>query len=610
MRIDRLEVAGGFLDGLEVNFEEGLNVLIGARGAGKTSALELIRFALGLPAITEEAGEQAHDQALAVLGDGTVTLYCSVGGDPLVFTRTGFDEAPTASRSYRAGMPLIVSQNEIEEIGLDPQGRREILDRLIDPSQRAEMEGISLADVASLERRLERQGEEREEVAEEAERVGELSDSLREAEKKQKSSTVALKKLEKLQVEVAKLSDELGQVRAAAESYRKAAEEIEEWAAELRETQVERSLSELASAAIEAQVVKRLAKAEGLVGKAIGELKAAEELAVGAAVEANANATRLQKDLAKKTERLEKLQEGAGKIGRRVSALRQELKVVAAQEKRVKQLDKDIAKLVEQRDGLLDQAESAAEARYRVRKACADQLTERFNSRIEVRVDKSGELRAYEAALIELLQGSNLRYKNLAAKMAKKVSPRELAQAVEAEDPKRLAKLCGIPEDRARRLLAHLEGRSLAPLLLAPLEDSVDFALLDGQGYKLTSNLSMGQRCTVVLPMLLAEEREAIVLDQPEDHLDNAFIVETLVSAIRERSAGSQVIVATHNANIPVLGEARQVIVLASDGRRGFVTSVGDLNAEASVEAITTLMEGGRKAFARRAKFYDDHPDG
>ncbi len=95
---DRLEVAGGFLDGLEVNFEEGLNVLIGARGAGGALALELIRFALGLPAITEEAGEQAHDQALAVLGDGTVTLYCSVGGDPLVFTRTGFDEAPTASR--------------------------------------------------------------------------------------------------------------------------------------------------------------------------------------------------------------------------------------------------------------------------------------------------------------------------------------------------------------------------------------------------------------------------------------------------------------------------------------------------------------------------------
>ena len=68
----------------------------------------------------------------------------------------------------------------------------------------------------------------------------------------------------------------------------------------------------------------------------------------------------------------------------------------------------------------------------------------------------------------------------------------------------------------------------------------------------------MGQRCTVVLPLLLAEPRESILLDQPEDHLDNAFIVDTLVTAIRERSRNGQALVATHNANIPVLGGAER----------------------------------------------------
>jgi AAA domain len=72
MRIDRLEISGGFLDGLEIDFEDGLNVLIGARGAGKTSVIELIRFALAIPAKTEEAAEDARRQAVAVLGDGTV----------------------------------------------------------------------------------------------------------------------------------------------------------------------------------------------------------------------------------------------------------------------------------------------------------------------------------------------------------------------------------------------------------------------------------------------------------------------------------------------------------------------------------------------------------
>ena len=117
----------------------------------------------------------------------------------------------------------------------------------------------------------------------------------------------------------------------------------------------------------------------------------------------------------------------------------------------------------------------------------------------------------------------------------------------------------------------------------------------------------MGQRCTVVLPLLLAESRDAVLLDQPEDHLDNAFIVDTLVEAVRERARTGQVIVATHNANIPVLGDAQQVVVMASDGRHGFVTTLAPLEDDAAVEAITTLMEGGREAFARRAEFYRRH---
>ena len=79
---------------------------------------------------------------------------------------------------------------------------------------------------------------------------------------------------------------------------------------------------------------------------------------------------------------------------------------------------------------------------------------------------------------------------------------------------------------------------------------------------------------------------------------------------MRERAVTGQVIVATHNANIPVLGNAAEVVVLASDGRRGFVRAAAPLDDDDSVEAITTLMEGGREAFARRAAFYTAHDHG
>ena len=223
-----------------------------------------------------------------------------------------------------------------------------------------------------------------------------------------------------------------------------------------------------------------------------------------------------------------------------------------------------------------------------------------------MRVDKSGEYSAYESALVSVLQGSNLQYKSLAAELASKMSPRELVASVESGDHETIVKATGISNDRAVRLVAHSAQQSESELLLASLDDSVDFALLDGQDYKTTSRLSMGQRCTVVLPLLLAEERDAILLDQPEDHLDNAFIVETLVEAARERAETGQVIVATHNANIPVLGE-ELVVVMGSDGRRGFIRVAAPLDADTSVEAITTLMEGGREVFARRAAFYDEH---
>jgi len=142
--------------------------------------------------------------------------------------------------------------------------------------------------------------------------------------------------------------------------------------------------------------------------------------------------------------------------------------------------------------------------------------------------------------------------------------------------------------------------------MTAPVEDAVELALLDGKEYKKTERLSTGQRCTAVLPILLQHMERPVILDQPEDHLDGAFIVETLVKAIVGRRSASQLIVSTHNPNIPVLGNACRVTLLGSNGQRGFEVHSGDLDDAGVVDAITSVMEGGRKAFQTRANFYAD----
>src|SRR5207249_9006076 len=116
------------------------------------------------------------------------------------------------------------------------------------------------------------------------------------------------------------------------------------------------------------------------------------------------------------------------------------------------------------------------------------------------------------------------------------------------------------------------------------------------------AELTRGQKCTSLLPLLLARTRNPLVIDQPEDNLDNHFIYETVVESIQRLKKKRQMIFITHNANIPVLAEADLVIVMNSDGKIGFVEKSGTVDE--CREQIIDLLEGGREAFELRSKRY------
>ena len=97
MYIERIQIEEGFLDGLDVSFTRGLNVIIGERGTGKTSLIELIRFSLGVEGYTAASTKRSRDHALSVLGSGQVTVTLSDGDRQVLVTRTAADESPRAS---------------------------------------------------------------------------------------------------------------------------------------------------------------------------------------------------------------------------------------------------------------------------------------------------------------------------------------------------------------------------------------------------------------------------------------------------------------------------------------------------------------------------------
>ena len=111
---------------------------------------------------------------------------------------------------------------------------------------------------------------------------------------------------------------------------------------------------------------------------------------------------------------------------------------------------------------------------------------------------------------------------------------------------------------------------------------------------------SDGQRSAAMLAFLLAHGDEPLVLDQPEDDLDNHLIYDLVVRQMQENKRRRQIIVVTHNPNIVVNGDAEMLHVLDFRGGQCRVVQAGALQEASLREEVCRVMEGGREAFERR----------
>lgn len=121
--------------------------------------------------------------------------------------------------------------------------------------------------------------------------------------------------------------------------------------------------------------------------------------------------------------------------------------------------------------------------------------------------------------------------------------------------------------------------------------------------------LSYGQKAVVILILITEgiaafEINVPLIIDQPEDHLDNQYIYNDLVNNIRNLKIKRQIILVSHNASIPVCGDAENVICLKSDNKNGWLELNGPLDNEKVNEKIIKIMEGGEYSFNSRRKKY------
>ena len=121
---------------------------------------------------------------------------------------------------------------------------------------------------------------------------------------------------------------------------------------------------------------------------------------------------------------------------------------------------------------------------------------------------------------------------------------------------------------------------------------------------KLLRQHSIGQRASaLILFILTQDDNDVIFIDQPEDDLDNKVIYDEVITAIARKKPHMQFIFATHNANIPVLGDSERVLVVEYQETKIDVVQ-GNIDLNSTHKQIVDIMEGGKEAFDKRQLIY------
>lgn len=157
---------------------------------------------------------------------------------------------------------------------------------------------------------------------------------------------------------------------------------------------------------------------------------------------------------------------------------------------------------------------------------------------------------------------------------------------------------------RFETALRKVQPEKVDRLALYLPEDSVEVSFRDPRDksatWKKLAQGSPGQQTAALLAFVLGYGGEPIVLDQPEDDLDNTLIYELLVRRLRETKPSRQVIVVTHNPNIVVHGDAELVVSLEARSGQTQIAFEGGLQEQKARDEICRVMEGGRDAFETR----------
>ena len=619
-RIRSVNIVGGFLDGLQLDLTDSLNCLIGHRGTGKTTMLEFIRYALDVfPDGTNGIACRKRVESLVKsnLGDGRIRLTIetkdgleyivdrTASGEPMVLTSDG---RPTNIALNSGGIfnADIFSQNEVENIADSPESQLALIDTFaadkINSVQaeisdvRAELEANAKAiipaqeNLAKLADDLNMLGSVEAKIEALSNVGGQDADAINQAQihkamrGREKNTLADADDL--VETYVRWMSDGVGQFMAKAEGL----------------------FDEDTFSGPNAEILQRAFKRLGTLGEAMDRLLGeCEGLLAGEQEMLASDAAELQsahdgQELGFRN-LITKHTEAQGQATQRAEweSVRNEL---LAKQRQQTELAGRLDALKTRRRELLDRLADLRDSRFALRMKVAQRITDEVASPIRIRVEQDGNRQRYYSLLADALKSAGIRHKTVARKISEVMAPGELVDAVRRGDADELQRYAGLNGQQASKVVAALKNLEvMLQVETVELADLPKIELQDGKEWKDSLSLSTGQKCTAILPILLLDSDNPLLVDQPEDNLDNRFIYDTIVKSLHRVKCSRQVVLITHNPNIPVLGDASGVFVLTSDGRQSRLLNSGGVDA--CKEEIINLLEGGANAFIQRKERYN-----
>ncbi len=611
---------GGFLDGVCVRFNPNLNVLIGGRGAGKSTIVESIRSVLGLAPIGEEA-RKAHEGIVRhVLCSGTkislrvrvhrpgvreYRIERTIPNPPLVREASG-EVLHLAPRDILPRVE-VYGQHEISELAKSPDKLTRLLDRFVERDDSLSHRKTSLQSELAKNRRA--LCDIRAEIKSVEERLAALPGLKETLERFQEAGLEERLREQSLLVREERV---LGSIPSRLVSFREALDLLREELPIDLAFLSEKALAELPGKEILSgsnQVLTDLGAAvERIADDLMHALERADQGIKQVRTAWDVRRQQVQTEYEKILRELQKSRvdgEEFIRLRRRIEELRPLQDRLALLQRLEKEHD-------DRRRTLLAEWEDVKAAEFRTLDLAAKNVSKKLSNRVQVAVTSAGdreplfkvlreEIRGRMSEALESLRDSpELSLPQFVAACRSGADALRTTYSITPGQAERLA--TGEPE-----VFMQIEELELAPttairLNTAPAREAPAWQPLEG--------LSTGQKATAVLLLLLLESGAPLIVDQPEDDLDNRFITEGIVPRMREEKQRRQFIFSTHNANIPVLGDAELILGLSADGEadggqaRIAPEHAGSIDSRRVRELVEEILEGGREAFETRRRKY------